>query len=104
MPPGTPPAFDRSERVPAPPDPRPAPRDVAFVAEVKRRVDERLGQVLRAAEARAEAAGPEPVAIARALGELVRRGGKRLRPALALAAHRACGGDLESAVVDAGCA
>ncbi|MBI2392683.1 MAG: polyprenyl synthetase family protein, partial [Deltaproteobacteria bacterium] len=48
--------------------------------------------------------GDEPRAIAAALGELVRRGGKRLRPALLAAAARACGRGLDAAVVDAGCA
>lgn len=81
-----------------------ATRASAFVAEVRARVDARLDARLAEAESRARAAGEEPWAVARALGDLVRRGGKRLRPALVAAAARACGKELDEAVIDAGCA
>lgn len=77
---------------------------VELVAEVRRAVDARLDEVLRASEATAASAGEEALAIARALGDLVRRGGKRLRPALLAAAARACGRATDAAVIDAGCA
>lgn len=80
------------------------PRASSFVAEVRARVDARLDARLVEAESRAKAAGEEPLAVARALGELVRRGGKRLRPALVAAAARACGKSVDEAVIDAGCA
>jgi geranylgeranyl diphosphate synthase type I len=75
-----------------------------LVAGVRRAVDERLEELLRECEATAAEAGEEPRAIAGALAELVRRGGKRLRPALLAAAARACGRATDSAVIDAGCA
>jgi len=77
---------------------------VELVAEVRRAVDLRLDEILRGAEATAAGAGEEALAIARALSDLVRRGGKRLRPALLAAAARACGRATDAAVIDAGCA
>ena len=77
----------------------------AFVRQVREAVDERLSVHFAAAERRARAAGEHPAAIAGALEALVRRGGKRLRAALTLAAHHACGGEAgEQALLDAGCA
>jgi len=75
-----------------------------LVAEVRRSVDARLDEILRRAEDTAARAGEEPLAIARALSDLVRRGGKRLRPAVLAAAARACGRATDAAVIDAGCA
>jgi len=78
----------------------------SFLAEVRAAVDARLEEVLRAAMGDAERAGGEPAAVVAALVELVRRGGKRLRPALLTAAYLAGGGDRPAprAVVDAGVA
>lgn len=76
----------------------------SYVAEVRRAVDGRLDALLADAQATAGRAGDEPLAVATAMAELVRRGGKRLRPALLAAAARACGRDLDAAVIDAGCA
>lgn len=77
----------------------------ALVDGVRRAVDARLDVLLAEAEQRAALAGEEPRAVAAALATLVRRGGKRLRPALVAAAFEACGGGsgvASSAVVDAG--
>lgn len=79
----------------------------ALLAEVRAAVDARLEHHLRAAIARAaDAAGAEHVV--GSLAGLVRRGGKRFRPALLVAAHRACGGvasgPLGMAVLDVGAA
>ncbi|MBK7402151.1 MAG: polyprenyl synthetase family protein [Myxococcales bacterium] len=82
----------------------------SFLAEVRARIDARLEEVLQAAQADAERAGPEPAAVVAALAALVRRGGKRLRPALLTAAYLAGGGPLTTqghwprAVTDAGAA
>lgn len=75
-----------------------------FLAEVRAAVDARLEGVLAAALADAEQAGPDPAAAIGALAALVRRGGKRLRPALLAAAWVAGGGGrpLPAAVIDAG--
>jgi geranylgeranyl diphosphate synthase type I len=84
------------------------PRDPqleAFVSEVRAAVDARLEQHLSAALARAAEAGGHAHAMAEAYAALVRRGGKRLRPALTIAAHQACGGTASKrAQLDAGCA
>lgn len=75
------------------------------LAGVKRAIDARLELHLGHAKARASAAGAHATAIVSAISSLVGRGGKRLRPALTIAAHAACGGDAaESALLDVGCA
>ncbi len=79
----------------------------ALVADVKRAVDARLDEVLARAMADAAAAGSEPAAVVEALAGLVRRGGKRLRPALVAAAYAASGRSIDplpATVVDAGVA
>jgi geranylgeranyl diphosphate synthase type I len=78
----------------------------SFVAEIRRAVDSRLDALLSRAEREAADAGAEPRAIVDAMASLVRRGGKRLRPALLAAAYRACstGHEIPAAVVDAGAA
>ncbi|MBL8714557.1 MAG: polyprenyl synthetase family protein [Myxococcales bacterium] len=81
----------------------------SFLADVRARIDARLEEVLQAAQVDAERAGPEPAAVVAALAALVRRGGKRLRPALLTAAYLAGGGTLKQgawprAVTDAGVA
>jgi geranylgeranyl diphosphate synthase type I len=92
------------------PTPRPGPRGAdadaaSFVTTVRTAVDARLALFLEEASARAGSAGPEPAAIVSVASELVRRGGKRLRPALIAAAAFACGGDpWAPAIVEAGCA
>ncbi len=87
---------------------------VRFVADVRRAIDTRLDVLLDEADARAASAGEEPRAVLAALADLVRRGGKRLRPALLVASARACGAvaplapvdplERPAAVIDAGCA
>ena len=79
----------------------------ALVAEVKRAVDARLHNVVEGALRDAVKAGSEPAAMVDALAGLVRRGGKRLRPALVAAAYAASGrslAPLPSALVDVGVA
>lgn len=79
----------------------------SFVLEVRKAVDARLDALLTESEANARRAGEEPLAIATALSSLVRRGGKRLRPALLTATALACGragAQSDRTVVDAGCA
>ena len=83
----------------------------AFVAKVKRVVDERLAVHLDRARARATAASTSAATVFASFDALVRRGGKRLRPALGVAAAMACGGVAsidalahDDALVDAGCA
>jgi geranylgeranyl diphosphate synthase type I len=81
----------------------------ALVQAVRQRVDARLAVHLDAAEARASEAGGAPREIMRVVSALVRRGGKRLRPALVAAgflatAAETMGDELPSSVVDAGCA
>lgn len=94
----------------APPPEEGAPSFVAtdvapFIAEIRRAVDARLDVLLTRAEQEATEAGAEPRAIVDAMASLVRRGGKRLRPALLAAAYRACSGNgISAAVVDAGAA
>ncbi len=80
----------------------------SFVADVRGAVERRLEDWIARAERSAAAAGDEPRALVRSLAELVRRGGKRVRPVLLAAAARACGADASSivgrAIVDAGAA
>lgn len=76
-----------------------------FVDDVRAAVERRLDAWIARAERAAAEAGGEPEALVRALAELVRRGGKRLRPVLLAAAARACGAPaLSPAVVEAGAA
>jgi geranylgeranyl diphosphate synthase type I len=93
--------------------PQPSPAR-AFLAHVKRGIDARLVWHLAAARARAAEAGPSAEVLARAIEDLVHRGGKRFRPALLAAAWVACGGtkadaletlgELPQPLLDAGCA
>lgn len=83
----------------------------AFVAEVKRVVDARLVAHLDCARARAAAASTSAATVFASYDALVRRGGKRLRPALTVASAMACGGVSsvdaiapDDALIDAGCA
>src|SRR5881398_3482394 len=90
----------------------PAARARAFVASVKRAVDARLAVHLDRARARASAASTSAAVLLGSYDALVRRGGKRLRPALTFASFVACGGRLGSVdalaaddpLLDAGCA
>jgi geranylgeranyl diphosphate synthase type I len=80
---------------------------LSLVAEVRRLVEARLEEHLASALGEATAAGRHAVAMVDGLASLVRRGGKRLRPALGWAAHVACGGDPradERALIEIGCA
>ena len=76
------------------------------VASVKRAVDASLERHLQAAERRAAGAGRSAQVLVESIAALVRRGGKRLRPALTIAAYEACGGadDRRAALIDVGCA
>lgn len=76
----------------------------SFIAEVQSAVDARLESILAEAESHARRAGEEPHAIAAAMAGLVRRGGKRFRPALLAATARACGRAIDRTVIDTGCA
>lgn len=75
----------------AQPSPSPASDVESFLDDVRRRVDAHLRQVLPPVE------GPTK-GLAEAMGYLLLAGGKRLRPALALASCRAFGGDDEAAL------
>ena len=80
----------------------------AFLAASRAAVDARLEVRLASTLAAAEAAGPAARAVADEVAALVRRGGKRLRPALVAASYLAVTGDLaaatDAAVVEVGCA
>jgi geranylgeranyl diphosphate synthase type I len=81
----------------------------AFLAASRAAVDARLSAILARLAAAGDAAGPPARAIADEVASLVRRGGKRLRPALVAAGHVAIAGLSEPfaptpAVVDVGCA
>jgi geranylgeranyl diphosphate synthase type I len=74
-----------------------------FAGGVRARVDAVLAPWLAARVAEARHDGADAAAVADAVRQLVLRGGKRLRPVLAAAAHVACGGEAAaSAVVMAG--
>jgi geranylgeranyl diphosphate synthase, type I len=75
-----------------------------YVAEVRAAIDARLEVLLGEAESNARRAGDEPLAVASAVAALVRRGGKRLRPALLAASALSCGRAMDATVIDAGCA
>jgi geranylgeranyl diphosphate synthase type I len=74
----------------------------ALVARVRKRVDAWLSIWLDDRVAAARSGGPAIEIVARAVRDLVLRGGKRLRAGLLVAAFEACGGDDEEAVVAAG--
>jgi geranylgeranyl diphosphate synthase type I len=81
---------------------------VAFLAGSRAAVDARLELLLAGLLRSSDAAGPGPRAVADEVASIVRRGGKRLRPALVAAGFRAVRGAGEgapsAAVVDVGCA
>lgn len=80
----------------------------AFLAGSRVAVDARLEVLLAGLLRSADAAGPAPRAVADEVASIVRRGGKRLRPALVAAGFRAVRGEGDGApspaVVDVGCA
>jgi geranylgeranyl diphosphate synthase type I len=77
----------------------------AFARAVKDEVDARLSALAADRIARAERISPEVATVVRALFDVATRGGKRVRPALACAAHVACGGKRsDRAALDAGVA
>jgi geranylgeranyl diphosphate synthase type I len=80
----------------------------AFLARSRAAVDARLEILLARLLRSADAAGPAAQAVADEVASIVRRGGKRLRPALVAAGFRAVGGAdagaPSPAVVDVGCA
>jgi geranylgeranyl diphosphate synthase, type I len=76
-----------------------------FAKAVKARVDARLGELSDRQAADAGRISNDTGVVIAALFDLVRRGGKRVRPILLSAAHAAWGGDVAgSAIVDAGAA
>lgn len=79
----------------------------ALLSHVRERVDARLDEHLAVAEARAGATSSHAQAMVRAIASLVRRGGKRLRPALTFAVFHALAGprtDLDGVLIEIGCA
>ncbi len=68
----------------------------AFARAVRADVDARLERLAGERIARAERVSPEIATVVRALFDVATRGGKRVRPALACAAHVACGGEEKS--------
>lgn len=87
-------------RAPLPDVPRPDKSSAVdvrrFIAEVKERIDARLAEYL--AEKRDEVAdlSPDSVVLVDGIESLTMRGGKRLRPVLLAAAHRAVAPDADS--------
>ena len=77
---------------------------VAFAKGVKADVDARLGAFALDRIARAEAAGQDVGAVAKALFDVALRGGKRVRPVMVAAGAIACGGQRNDAALDAGVA
>ena len=69
----------------------------AFARVVRADVDARLERLASDRIAKAERVSPEIATVVRALFDVATRGGKRVRPALACAAHVACGGDEKDA-------
>jgi geranylgeranyl diphosphate synthase, type I len=68
----------------------PAPVDATtFIAQVRDRIDAHLGRYLADKHAEAEQLSPRSLLLVDGVAALTTRGGKRLRPALAAAAHRA---------------
>ncbi len=64
----------------------------AFARRVRAEVDEALVPWLRQRVAEAQRRGPDVESVADAIGRLVLRGGKRMRPVLLAASFEACGG------------
>lgn len=77
---------------------------LSLLASVQKQVDARLGEFLDHRVEQAATLGPEVREMVAALGDLSRRGGKRLRPALLMAGFRAASRRDSSAALDAGVA
>ncbi|HET9931209.1 MAG TPA: polyprenyl synthetase family protein [Polyangiaceae bacterium] len=77
---------------------------LALLSSVQKKVDARLGDFLEQRLAQASSLGPEVKEMVAALGDLSRRGGKRLRPALLVTGYRAVSRRESSAALDAGVA
>ncbi len=75
-----------------------------WIAEVRQAVDGRLERAFAARRAELEAAAPDAAPVLDALEALTMRGGKRLRPAVLVAAQRAVDPHAEVADVIAACA
>jgi geranylgeranyl diphosphate synthase, type I len=77
-----------------------------LVAELRLVIDAQLRDLFSAKKKSCERLGSDVLAMLEAIESLTLRGGKRLRPALALAAYRACNGtpEAEPALPFAGCA
>jgi geranylgeranyl diphosphate synthase type I len=71
----------------------------AFATHVRVDVDEALAPWLSQRVAEAKRRGPDVESVADAIGHLVLRGGKRMRPVLLVAAFEACGGQGGTAAV-----
>ncbi len=87
------------------PQHEPRPRSFQALARTtKIEIDAALAKLADVEVKKARALSADAGAVIEALFELATRGGKRLRPALVTAAHVACGGDGEAAVIEAGVA
>lgn len=75
-----------------------------FLRETRDEVDLRLTRLFDEKRPRAASLGADVLAMYDAAVSLTLRGGKRLRPALIVASHLACGGADSSAAIDAGVA
>src|SRR5580765_5087630 len=76
----------------------------AFARSVKSDVDEALEAFAKERIARAESAGEDVAAVAKALFDVATRGGKRVRPVMVAAGAIACGGAQNEAALGAGVA
>jgi len=76
----------------------------AFAQGVKADVDARLEAFAEERIARARSAGPGVEVVAKALFDVARRGGKRVRPVMVAAGAIACGGEKNEATREAGVA
>lgn len=98
----------RSKRTSLVPTLRPsAPAEnvfLALLASVQKQVDARLSEFLEQKLSQAAKLGPEVKEMVAALGDLSRRGGKRLRPALLMAGYRSASSRESKKALDAGVA
>jgi geranylgeranyl diphosphate synthase type I len=77
---------------------------LSLLGSVQTEVDQKLAEFLDARLAGAQNAGPEVLEMVRALSDLCKRGGKRLRPALVMTGYRAAGGRGSALPLDVGVA
>jgi len=85
--------------------PTPHEAFATLVGEVRTRVEHRLGAILDIKLREASRHSTDACAVVKALEDLILRGGKRLRAALAAAGYMACGGArLDDGIIEAGVA